>query len=206
MTDIEAHKIYKIVMFLPTLFLTLIAIVAYPYLSYLIGFSLSKNIYIQVAGAVAAFFILGLIWNVFIKVIFFILNEFFNLIIDVKASSGLLPDQSRAVLLGGQTVLDTIHFEKNIRTVDPELIDRLSNQGLFGFLFKEKVSARLLAIVDYYRKHPEEPISAYKAESVLKDLGITRSWIEDLLNNPQIRSMALQIIFFVYLIIASPKF
>lgn len=206
MTDIEAHTVYKIVMFLPNLLLTALSIFAYPLASYLLGFSFVDSLVWKIVLTLVAGLVLGIAWNYLVKALAFILNEIFYLIIDVSPSRGLTEEESKAVLFGGQAVLDNWEFDRNVRNVSGEVIDRLSRQGLFGFAFKDDVSKRLWAIVDYYQEHPKEDVSAYRAKEVVKNLGIAQPWHEMALNNALVRNMVLQSIFFLYLLIDQPAF
>lgn len=206
MTDIKAHSVYKILMFFPNLILVVLSIFAYPLASYLLGFSFVDSLVLKVVLTLVAGFVLGIAWNYLVKAIVFILNEAFYLIIDVSPSKGLTEEESKAVLFGGQAVLDNWELDRNIRNVSGDVIDRLSRQGLFGFVFKDDVSKRLWAVVDYYQEHPNETVSAYRAKEVVKNLGIAQPWFEIALNNALVRTMILQSIFFIYLLIDQPNF
>lgn len=206
MTDIKAHTVYKIVMFVPNLILVALSIFAYPFASYIVGFSFVDSVVLKVSLSIAAFFILGLIWAYLVKAISFVLNEIFYLLIDVTPSRGLSSEESKAVLFGGQAVLDHIEFDKNVRNISHEVVDRMSRQGLFGLFFQNAVSKRLWAISNYYQENPKEAVSGYTAKKVLKDLGIDQPWHESTLNNPYIRNMALQFMFFLYLLCYQPHF
>lgn len=205
MTDIEAHTVYKIVMFVPNLILVALSIFAYPFVSYMVGFSFVDSLVMKVLLSIVAYFVLGIVWTFLVKAISFVLNELFYLVIDVSPSKGLSDEESKAVLFGGQLILDHWEFDRNIRNVSHEVVDRMSRQGLFGFLFKEDVSKRLWAVVDYYQKNPNESVTSYKARQIVKDLGISQSWFETALNNAYVRNMVLQSIFFLYLLIEQPS-
>lgn len=206
MTDFKAHTVYKIVMFLPNMILIALSIFAYPYASYMVGFSFVDSLVMKILLSIAALYILGIVWTFLVKAIAFVLNEFFYLLIDVSPSKGLSDEESKAVLFSGQVFLDSWEFDRNIRNVSYEVIDRMSRQGLFGIFFKDDVAKRLWAIVDYYQNNPNENVSAYRAKEVLKDLGIAQPWYELALNNAQARSMILQVIFFLYLLFEQPNF
>lgn len=206
MTDIKAHTVYKIVMFLPNLILVALAIFAYPFVSYMVGFGFADTLLMKVLLSIVAYVIIGIIWTFVVKAISFVLNELFYLLIDVSPSKGLNDEQSKAVLFGGQLVLDSWEFDKNIRNVSYEVVDRISRQGLFGFAFKDDVSKRLLAISDHYKNNPNENISSYTANKVVEDLGLKQSWIEKSLNNAFFRNMIIQSLFFIYLLIEQPSF
>lgn len=206
MTDIKAHTVYKIVMFLPNLILIALAIFAYPFVSYMVGFSFADSLLMKVLLSIVAYVIIGIIWNFLVKAISFVLNELFYLLIDVSPSKGLNDKQSKAVLFGGQLVLDSWEFDKNIRNVSYEVVDRISTQGLFGFAFKDDVSKRLWAISEHYKNNPNENISSYTANKVIQDLGLKPSWIEKSLNNTFFRNMIFQSLFFIYLLIEQPSF
>lgn len=206
MTDIKAHTVYKIAMFLPNLMLVALTIFAYPFVSYMIGFSLVENLVLKIVLTFVVAFVLGIIWDYIVKAIAFVLNEFFYLLIDVSPSKGLSDEESKAVVFGGQAVLDNLEFDRNVREVSYEVVDRLSKQGLFGFIFKDDVSKRLWAIVDHYQKNPNEPVSVYRAKQVVKELGVAQPWYEVALNNALVLNMILQAIFFLYLFVEQPRF
>lgn len=205
MTDIKAHTVYRIVMFVPHLILVALSIFAYPFVSYMVGFSFVDSLVMKVLLSVVAYFVLGIVWTYLVKAISFVLNELFYLLIDVSPSKGLSDEESKAVLFGGQLVLDNWEFDRNVRNVSHEVVDRISRQGLLGFIFKDEVSKRLWAIVEYYQKNPNEKVTAYKAKKVVKDLGIDQPWYEVALNNAYVRNMVLQSIFFLYLLIEQPN-
>ena len=205
MTDIKAHTVYKIVMFLPNLILLALAIFAYPFISYMVGFSFADSLLMQILLSIVAYFIIGIVWFFIVQAIEFVLKEIFYLLIDVSPSKGLNDAESKAVLFGGQFVLDCWEFEKNVRNVSYEVVDRISRQGLFGFIFKADASKRLWAIVDYYQKNPNEAMSQYKVQKILKNIGIAMPWYEQALNNAYVRYMALPPMFFIYLLIEQPS-
>jgi hypothetical protein len=205
MTDIKAHTVYRIVMFVPNLILIALSIFAYPYVSYMVGFSFADSLVMKVLLSIVAYFVLAIVWTYLVKAASFVLNELFYLLIDVSPSKGLSDEESKAVLFGGQLVLDHLEFDRNIRNVSHQVVDRMSKQGLLGFIFKEDVSKRLWAVVDYYQKHPNESVTAYKAKQVVKELGIEQPWYEATLNNAYVRNMILQSIFFLYLLIEQPS-
>ena len=205
MTDIKAHTVYKIVMFLPNLVILASAIFAYPFVSYMVGFSLADSLVVKVVLSIVAYFIIGIFWFFFIQAITFVLNEVFYLLIDVTPSKGLNDDESKSVLFLGQPILDIFAFERDVRNVSYEVVDRMSRTGIFGFIFKDAVSRRLWAIVDYYQKNPNEVVSQYKSKKILEDIGIAMPWYEIALNSAYVRYMALPPMFFVYLLIKQPS-
>lgn len=114
MTDIKAHTVYKILMFLPNLMLVALSIFAYPFASYAVGFSFADSLMIKILLSLVAFFIIGIVWAFAAKCISFVLNEIFYLLIDVSPSKGLSDEESKAVLFGGQAILDGWEFDRNI--------------------------------------------------------------------------------------------
>ena len=205
MTDIKAHTVYKIVMFLPNLILLALAIFAYPFVSYMVGFSFVDSLVMKVALSIVAYFIIGIVWFFLVQAITFVLNEIFYLLIDVSPSKGLNEEESKAVLFAGQAILDHLEFERNVRNVSYEVVDRISRQGLFGFIFKDAVSKRLWAIIDYYQKNPNETVGQYQVKKILKNIGLSQPWYEMVLNNAYIRYMVLTPMFFIYLLIEQPS-
>ena len=206
MTDIKAHTVYKIVMFLPKLMLIALAIFAYPFVSYMVGFGFADSLLMKVLLSIVAYVIIGIMWEFLVKAISFVLNELFYLLIDVSPSKGLNNEQSKAVLFGGQLVLDSWEFDKNIRNVSYEVVDRISRQGFFGYAFKDNVSKRLWAISEHYKNNPNENISSYTTNKVIEDLGLKPSWIEKSLNNAFFRNTIIQSLFFIYLLVEQPSF
>ena len=135
MTDIKANKAYRTLMFLPNLALILLSIFAYPFASYMLGFSFADSLFadslaLKITLSIVSFFFLGIIWNFLVKAIAFVLNELFYLLIDVSPSKGLSDEESKAVLFGGQAILDHLEFDRNVRNVSYEVVDRMSRQGL----------------------------------------------------------------------------
>jgi len=206
MTDIKAHTVYKIVMFLPNLIIVALSIFGYPFVSYMVGFGLADTLLMKILLSIVASVIIGMIWHFVVKAISFVLNETFYLLIDVSPSKGLNEEESKAVLFAGQAALDIFEFDKNIRNVSIALVDRMSRQGLFGFVFKEDVSKRLCAISNHYKNNPSENVNSYTVQKVLEDLDLKQSWIEISLNNANYRNMIIQSLFFVYLFIKQPSF
>ena len=94
MTDIKAHTVYKIVMFLPNLILLALAIFAYPFVSYMVGFSFADSLLVKVLLSIVAYVIIGIVWHFLVRAILFVLNELFYLLIDVSPSKGLTDEVS----------------------------------------------------------------------------------------------------------------
>ena len=123
----------------------------------------------------------------------------------MSPSKGLNEEESKAVLFAGQAILDHLEFERNVRNVSYEVVDRISRQGLFGFIFKDAVSKRLWAIIDYYQKNPNETVGQYQVKKILKNIGLSQPWYEMVLNNAYVRYMVLTPMFFIYLLIEQPS-
>lgn len=205
LTDIKAHTVYKIVLFLPNLCIFLLSIVGFPSLSYALGFGFAEALYAKVLLSVLAFVLLGVAWTYIVIGLNFIFNEMFYLVIDVRPSHGLSEAASKAVLFGGQAALDNIEFAKTIRNPSRDLIVRIARRGNFGLFFKV-VRQRLRAISDYYKKNPYEPVVQYRIKQILGEKGIEVPWYETLLNNALLRNAALQALVFLYLVLAQPNF
>ena len=204
MTDIKAHALYKCFMFFPSIALVLLSIFAYPFLSYLIGFSFSNLILVKVVLSIFSYIVVGFVWIFIANAISFLLNECFSLVIDVYPSSGLSIEESKAVLYGGQATLDLYEFDRNIPNVSNDLIDRISRRGLFSIIFRDIVARRLRATVEHYKNNLSEPVSDYTARRVVKEAGLSQTWLELSINNDYNRNTILQSIFFLYLLVAQP--
>jgi hypothetical protein len=205
MTEMAAHKIYRAYMLLPRLAINLLVLFGCPIVAYMSGFALGDSGATKIVIALVLFIVIGLPISYVIRAVHFGLTEVFSLVIDVVPTHGLSRSESRAILEGGRVALDEIEFGKNIRNVDPALIERISRRGLFGYFFRKRVEARIMAVVRYYTESKNEVFSAYRVQEVLRLAGLEQPWYEKAVNNQVWRSLIIQIFVFVYLLLAQPK-
>lgn len=204
MLDYRAHKLYLLIFFLPNTLLTLIEFFLWPFASYRIGFSFTDSIILQLFFAVLAFIVIGILLIIFFKIYNFLCYGLFTLFIDVIPHDGRNDEEAKMVVLGGKRSADLLRLEKDIRSIDDNLIDRLSQSWKLAFLYFEAKKNRLIIMRDYFRKHPDLEVSEKTVDALLEENNMRISYVEKFLSDSGLIATFFVVIVFILLLIYQP--
>jgi hypothetical protein len=117
----------------------------------------------------------------------------FNLLIDPEPADGRTKEEAKMVVESGDKAILLLRINRPAREWTDEDIDAFATITLATRLFFEgTVRRRVYKIREYYLDNPDVVQNEYSTKKFLKEAGLSMGWLETVVTNPFVRSIAVQ--------------
>ena len=207
MLDYRAHKLYRLIAFLPVTLLNIISFIVIPFAVYFIGYSNSDNQITQIVYCIIALVVIEIIWMIIIFLITKSIKAVFNTFVDVVPHNGRTKEEAELVVEGGEKTVWLIEFDLlNPRDWTDEKIEEYINRAAFSArtFFSGRLRKRLWTIRKHYIANPESEFHMFSMQMELEELGFHVRWDEQLFSSFYGFRIVIVYGFMLYLILFNP--
>lgn len=211
MLDYRAYRLRLLLFFIPQTLLVFIAIIGLPLANYSIGLAFADTRFFQILVSLISLFILETLW---LLLIFVLIERLYKAVfwffIDVIPADGRTTEEAQAVAWSGEKAIRLIEIGNNPQTWSDQLIrDLPKNDWAQNVFYGDKVRHRLSlvrseAIQRDLSDSDWQSIGGSLTETLNKENGLERDWLEKLITEPQFRSSAASYVIFGLLLLLHP--
>jgi hypothetical protein len=197
MLDYRAHKLYRVLVYPVSLALLMFEIVCLPIIAYLIAINYASKLVLQFLLAFVLLFLLEIPWFFVVKIVMAVPVGIFNFLIDPEPADGRTKEEAKMVVASGDKAIWLLKSRRPASEWTDEDIDDFAKISIF---FRGTVRQRLYAVREYYIDNPDVAQSEYATKRFLKEAGLSISWLETVVTNPLVRTIALEfsVLFLVF--------
>ena len=206
MLDYRAHKLYKLLFFIPGTIVTLFSMFGLPLIEYSIGIALADNRLLQILISLGALVILEIIWLMIVcGLIGKSFQALFDLIVDIVPCDGRSKEEAQLVVWNGDRAIRLMKLSQNPTRWSDELIrDVPKADWVQNMFYRREVISRLEAVRLEYQIREDYEESCRKFRKHLEKYNLVQHWTEKLLCEQQFRRAAVGYAFLACLFILHP--